>query len=262
MSKEKKMKKFYTTLVIIYFLSDILCAKTVNSNATKIELINIVNQQQVLSQRITKAYLYTGKKIAVDKANKQLKSALKSFYKTYSTINTSTKSPEIRNIMSFIKKSSSEFNRLANQPHNKKNAKLILQLSEIVLAKSKSVAVLLKKDLKKEAYESISKSGQQQVLVEKIAKYYIAYQSNTNDTSLKNKIKSSVDRFAKNHQNLMKNKHNSKIITQKLKEVDALWKVAYPLYKGMKLSSIVFNSTNKISKKMKEVTRLYMTMNK
>jgi len=252
------MNRFYSSILIVFFLTNILSAKTVTSNAKKLELINIVSQQQILAQRITKAYLYAGKKIAVDKANRQLRDALSSFYKTYSTINTSTKSPKIRKIMTFIKKSSFEFKQLSKKTLNSVNSKQMLGLSENVLAKSKKVAILLKKSLKKEAYESVSKSGQQQMLAERIAKYYIAYQSNSEDKSIEKKMKSSIAQFSKNHKKLMKNKNNTKVIKRKLQEVDKLWKVVSRLYNGKKLSSIVFSSTDDISKKMKEVTKLYM----
>lgn len=259
-SKEKKMNKFYMSLIIIFFVTSSAFAKTGTSNAKKLELINIVNQQQILSQRITKAYLYVKKTNVSGKADRQLKSALKHFYQTYSKINTSTKSTQIRSIMSFIKKSSIKFNTLTKQPHSKKNTKEILKLSETVLAKSKKVATLLKKDLNKNIYESLEKSNQQQVLAEKIATYYKALQSNKNDAVLKKKIRVTIAAFATNHRKLMHNKQNSKIISKKLKEVDKLWKAAYQIFQDKKLTSIVFGSTTEISKKMKEVSKLYMAM--
>ena len=251
------------SFIIIFFVISGAFAKTGTSNAKKLELINIVNQQQILSQRISKAYLYVKKTNVSGKADRQLKSALKSFYKTYSKINTSTKSKEIIAIMSFIKKSSNEFNNLAKQPHSKDNTEAILKLSETVLAKSKKVATLLKKDLNKNIYEAMEKSNQQQVLAEKIATYCKALQLNKDDVSLKKKIQVTIKAFATNHKKLMQNKHNSKIISKKLKEVDKLWRAAYPIYQDKKFtSSIVFYSTTQISEKMKEVSKLYMAEKK
>ena len=257
------MKNFYISLVIIFFVVSSAFAKTGVSNAKKLDLINIVNQQQILSQRISKAYLYVNKTNVSGNADRQLKSALKSFYKTYSQINTSTKSPQIRTIMSFIKKSSNEFNNLVKQPHSKENTKEILKLSEMVLAKSKKVSTLLKKDLNKNIYEAMEKSNQQQVLAEKIATYCKALELNKDDETLKQKIKVTIEEFATNHKKLMQNKQNSEIISKKLKEVDRLWKAAYPIYQGKKfINSIVFNSTTQISKKMKEISKLYMAIKK
>ncbi len=251
------------SLIIILFVTSSAFSKTGTSNVQKLELINIVNQQQILSQRISKAYLYINKTNVSGNADKQLKSALKSFYKTYSKINTSTKSPQIRTIMTYIKKSSNKFNTLVKQPHSKENTKKILDLSEDILKKSKKVATLLKKDLNKNIYEAMEKSNQQQVLAEKIATYCKALELNKNDEALKKKIEVTIKAFAINHKKLMENKQNSKIIAKKLKEVDTIWKSAYPIYEGKRfINSIVFNSTTRISKKMKEISTLYMAMKK
>ena len=251
------------SLIIIFFVTSSAFAKTGTSNAKKLELINIVSQQQFLSQRISKAYVYVKKTKVSGNADRQLKSALKNFYKTYSEINTATKSPQIKDIMRFIKKSSIRFNNLAQEPHSKKNTKEILKLSTTVLEKSKKVATLLKKDLNKNIYEVIEKSNQQQILAEKIAAYCKVLQSNKKDKALKQKIKVAIKTFTTNHKKLMNNKQNSKIISKKLKEVDKLWKTAYPIYGGTRFNNaIVFNSTTRISKKMKEVYTLYMAIKK
>ena len=256
------MNRFYTIIMTMLFLTNISFAKTGTSNVSNLELIKIVNQQQILSQRITKAYLYVGKNINVDSANKQLQSALSSFYKTYSKINTSTKSPEIRKLMAFIKKSSSEFKKLSRQPLNSKNTKSMLTLSEKVLKKSKAVASLLKKSLKSKAYQYVTKSSEQEMLAERIAKYYIALKSNSKNQSMRQKMKLSIDQFSKNHKKLMQNHENSKAIKNKLKEVDKLWKLVNKFYNDEKLPKIVFSSTNDISKKMKEVRKLYVAQAK
>ena len=90
-----------------------LFSKTAVSDATDLELIHVVNQQRVLSQRITKAYLYVGNKIAIDEANRQLRDALIEFKATYKMINGLTNSPQIKKIMNFIAKSSGDFKSIS-----------------------------------------------------------------------------------------------------------------------------------------------------
>ena len=253
------MNKFYSSLIIILFLNNFLYAKTATLSTKNLELINIIGQQRMLSQKITKAYLFVGHKVLVDKANRQLRVALNSFYKTYSTINTSTKSAKVKRVMSFIKKSSDKFKSLSEKKMTVENTKLILALSEEVLAKSKNVASLLKNSLQKEAYDSVTNSTQQQMLAEKIAKYYIVNQSKVKDSTIKKQMNSSILLFSKNHKVLMKNKRNTKVIKRRLKRVDELWKLLIDkLYKSDKLSSIIFSLTDDINKEMEEVTKLYM----
>jgi len=252
------MQKFYSSFIIIFFLGNLLFAKTTALSTKNLELIHIIGQQRMLSQQITKAYLYAGHKVSVYKANRQLRSSLNNFYKTYSTINTSTKSSKIKNVMSFIKKSSDKFKILSKKPLNENNTKLILALSEKVLAKSHNVALLLKNSLQKEAYDSVTNSTQQQMLAEKLATYYIVGQSKIKDSSIEKTMKASILLFSKNHKALMANQKNTKGITRRLKKVDEIWKIINPLYKKDKLSSIVFSLTDDINKEMEEVTKLYM----
>jgi len=252
------MHKFYSSFIIIFFLSNLLFAKTTTLSTKNLELIHIIGQQRMLSQQITKAYLYAGHQVSVDKANRQLRVALNSFYKSYSTINTSTKSTKIKNVMSFIKKSSDKFKSLSKKPMNRNNTKLILELSEEVLAKSKNVASLLKNSLHKEAYDSVTHATQQQMLAEKIAKYYIANQSKIKDSTIEKHMRESINLFSKTHKALMKNKKNTTVIKKRLKKVDEIWKIINRLYKNDKLSSIVFSLTDDINKEMGEVTKLYM----
>ena len=104
----------------------------------------------------------------------------------------------------------------------------------------------------------MTKSSEQEMLAERIAKYYIALKSNSKNQSMRQKMKLSINQFSKNHKKLMQNHENSKAIKKKLKEVDKLWKLVNKFYSDEKLPKIVFSSTNNISKKMKEVRKLYV----
>jgi len=252
------MHKFYSSFIIIFFLNNLLFAKTTTLSTKNLELIHIIGQQRMLSQQITKAYLYAGHNVSQYQANKQLRSSLNNFYKTYSTINTSTKSSKIKKVMSFIKTSSDKFKALSKKPVNANNTKLILALSEKVLAKSKNVASLLKKNLQKEAYDLVTNATQQQMLAEKMATYYLVGQSDIKDSTIEQNMKASILLFSKNHKTLMKNKKNTKGIKRRLKKVDEIWKIISPLYKKDKLSSIVFSLTDDMNREMKEITKLYM----
>ncbi|SFV50347.1 Nitric oxide-responding transcriptional regulator Dnr (Crp/Fnr family) [hydrothermal vent metagenome] len=252
------MKRLNSTVIIIFFLTNILFSKAVIADVQDVELINIVNQQRMLSQRIAKAYLYAGNRIEIDDANRQLREALKDFKRTYKRINSLTNNPKIKKIMSFIEQSSGDFKTISKKPLTKESAKSILKLSESVLGRSENIASLFKQSLKKDAFESITKSGQQQMLAQRIAKYYIAYQSDIKDSNIQKKMRESINLFTKNHKKLMKNRANTKAIKRKLKEIDRLWKIAHKLYKGKEHSLIVFGTTDDISRKMAEVTKLYI----
>ena len=107
--------------------------------------------------------------------------------------------------------------------------------------------------------EFIATLGQQGMLAQRIAKYYIAYQSNRSKQTKKN-MKRSIELFAKNHKKLMKYKKNSPTIKRKLQEIDKLWKIVNRFYMDIEkgeLPFIVFETTDKITHNMNEIIRLY-----
>jgi len=253
------MKRLYSITIFILFFTNILFANVVASNKQSIKILNIINHQRMLSQQITKAYLYAGNSINTDEANREIYSSLKEFQNSYHKINLLTKNKKLKSTINFIKKSSKQFSTLSKKPLNAKNIELILNLSESILNQSEQIISLLKKDINHNS-KFIAMLGQQEMLSQRIAKYYIAYKS---DKSQNNKInmKKSIELFAKNHKKIMKSGVNNPNIGEKLKEIDRLWDIANKFYsdieKSGELPLTVFETTNEISKNMNEIIKIY-----
>ncbi len=229
----------------------------------KINMIDTAGKQRMLSQRLAKDYLYIGNKVAVSKAQKQLKASLAEFSAAHKRLYASINDPEIRNLLTFVQMSYDEFKSLVNQPFNLDNAQLALDLSETILEGSQFVVDSLKSKIKHKESEIVAKSGKQRMLAQRIAKYYIAYQSGIKDKNTVDQMKEAVRLFAQNHNDLMKNPSNSATINQKLNEIDKLWKIVYKFYLKIEkggLPFIVFTTTDNITKKMDEITKLYVVL--
>jgi hypothetical protein len=162
-----------------------------------------------------------------------------------------------------------DFKEITKQPFDLDNAQIALDLSESLLEGSQFVVDSIKssstisKDKTKSAI--IAKSGKQRMLSQRIAKYYIAYQSGIKDKNTVDQMKATVREFDKNHKELMANKSNSTEINKKLNNVDKLWKIVYKFYNAIEkggLPFIVFKSTDDITKKMDEITKLYVAQSK
>jgi hypothetical protein len=111
----------------------------------------------------------------------------------------------------------------------------------------------------------LEKAAKQRMLSQRIAKYYIAYQSGIKDENTVNSMKDTVKQFSENLNILLTNKNNSAKIAKKLKEIEKLWKIVHKFYNNIEkggLPLIVFNTTDNITKKMDEVTKLYIQNNK
>ena len=228
-----------------------------------IKLIDIAGKQRMLSQRIAKDYLYLGKKIAVDKARKQLKASLEEFKAAQAKLSEMINDPEIKNLLAFVNLSLDELEGIVKKPFSLDNAQLVLDLSESMLEGSQYVVDSLKQIANVKESQIVAKSGKQRMLAQRIAKYYIAYQAGIKDKNTVDQMKAAVQEFSENHKVLMENKDNTATINQKLAQVDKLWKIVYKFYLNIEkggLPFIVFTSTDDITRKMNEITKLYIAL--
>jgi hypothetical protein len=219
----------------------------------------------MLSQRIAKDYLYIGKKIAKSKADRQLKKSLKDFLSSHKKLLLSINNPEIKNLLDFVDLSSNDFRDIASQDFNLDNAQLILDLSESMLEGSQYVFDSLQKKFKLKESKVIGRATKQRMLSQRIAKYYISYQSGIKDKNTVDMMKDTVKLFSGNLNALKKNSTNTPQINRKLAEVDRLWKIVHKFYNNIEkggLPLIVFNTTDNITKKMDEITRMYISLHK
>ncbi len=239
----------------------------VNSLVKKdvIELVNVAGKQRMLSQRIAKDYLYIGKKVAVDKAKKQLKASLDEFRSNQKKLLEMINDPEIKNLLAFVNMSLSELEGIVKQPFSIDNAQLVLDLSESMLEGSQYVVDSLNNKFKLKESDIVARSGKQRMLAQRIAKYYIAYQLGIKDKNTVDQMHAAVKEFSENLKILMENKDNTPAINRDLAKVDKLWKIVYKFYLNIEkggLPFIVFTTTDDITRKMDEVTRLYVELYK
>jgi len=268
--KNKFIKNIGTVVASMVFISSMGIAETTpvtNASvvADTIQLINTAGKQRMLSQKIAKSYLYSGKKIATAKAKKELKNALNALLESHKLLTKEINDPEIKNLLAFVELSSEDFKATANEPFSLDNAQLILDLSESMLEGSQYVVDSLKEKVKVNESKIVGIAGKQRMLSQRIAKYYIAYQAGIKDKNTIDQMKEAVKEFTEAHVMLMKNKTNTPEINRKLNDIDRLWKIVYKFYLSIEkggLPLIVYNTTNDITKKMDNITKLYVELYK
>jgi len=271
--KNSMMKNISMVIVSVVTLTGYSMAEESSSVALNpasavsdtVKLIDVAGKQRMLSQRIAKDYLYAGEKVATAKANKQLKASLDELLSSHKVLVESINDPEIKNLLAFVEMSSEDFKTTANEIFNLDNAQLVLDLSESMLEGSQYVVNSLKNKVKVAESKIVGRSGKQRMLAQRIAKYYIAYQSGIQDKNTVDQMKAAVKLFSESHDILMKNTTNTPEINRKLNEIDRLWKIVYKFYLNIEkggLPLIVFNTTDNITKKMNEITKLYVELYK
>jgi len=262
--KNRIIEKMILISLSLLLLSNVSFAKE-NITLDASTLIDIAGKQRMLSQRIAKDYFYVGKNIATSKADKQLKASLSEFLKIHNELTELITDSDIKNLLDFVTLSSNELKETANKDFTLDNAHLILDLTESMLEGNQYIVDSLKEVHKLKESTILEKSARQRMLSQRIAKYYIAYQSGIKDENTVNSMKDTVKQFSENLNILLSNKNNSIKIDKKLKEINKLWKIVHKFYNNIEkggLPLIVFNTTDNITKKMDEVTKLYIQKEK
>ena len=254
------VKQISIVVFSLLVLSSISFAKKESDTSIgNIELINIAGKQRMLSQRIAKDYLYLVKKIATRKATKQLNSSLQEFFDTHKKLIENIHNPDIKNLLDFVTLSSTDLNSTVHKDFTMDNGQLILDLSESILEGNQYIVDFLNKSIKSKDSDIITTSGEQRMLSERIAKYYVAYQLGLKDKNSVRSMKNTVNKFSDNLNFLIQNSSNSPEINKKLAKINKLWKIVNKFYNNIEVGGlplIVFNTTDNISKEMDEVTNL------
>ena len=230
-----------------------------------LELINIAGQQRMLSQRISKDYLYKGGAIAVSKASRQLSQTLKESMVAQQKLKSAIKNEKIINLLEFVEMNNQDIVIKTKEKFTIDNAEYVLDLSESMLEGNEYVMRALKKSTKVHESKLVDISARQAMLAQRISKYYIAYQLGIKDNNTINQMNKAVEEFTNNHKLLVANKTNTTDINTKLKKVNRLWSVVYKFYLDIEsggLPLIVFNTADDITRKMNDITNLYVKLGK
>lgn len=266
----KKLSLVISVFVYILYATGIVIAEENTAiettvKADTIRLIDIAGKQRMLSQRIAKAYLYMGKKIATAKVEKELNNSFSTLLSSHELLKKEINDPEIQNLLEFVELSTEEFQSISTQSFTLDNAQLILDLSESMLEGSEYVVNSLKDKVNLSESKIVNTSGRQRMLAQRIAKYYIAYQAGIKDKNTIDQMNTAVKEFSDAHELLMKNITNTPEINRKLNDIDRLWKIVYKFYLNIEkggLPLIVYNTTNDITKNMDKITKLYVELYK
>jgi len=256
----KVVKAILTTVVAGFLIVSSLYS---SSNGMKNigEIVNIAGKQRMLSQRIAKDYLYIGAKVTQDKASKELEKSIEEFDKGLKTLSNSISDRDIKNLITFVKMSMEELNDIIKKPFNINNAQLVLDLSESMLEGSQYIVNSLKQKYKLKSVKVVDRAGKQRMLSQRIAKYYIAYQLGIKDKNTIEQTKTAVEHFNENHKFLINYKDNTTAINRELNEVNRLWRIVHKFYLNIEkggLPIIVYNTTGDITKKMDDITKMYV----
>jgi len=225
------------------------------------DLINKAGMQRMLSQRIAKAYFYSGNNIRANETSVQMDSARETFRKNHTELKLKVEDTGVQEVLSFVEFAFTEFDGLVSQPYNKENAALVLDLSETLLETSHDVVLKLEKISTLRSDRIVNISGKQRMLAQRISKYYIAYRSGFQDDNSVHQLENAVKEFEDALLLLKKEERNTEQIKLLLTKTQNQWNIVKKFFLGVRKGGIpvmVLATTDSITKLANEITNLYV----
>lgn len=218
-------------------------------------------RSSVMIQIIAKNYLYAGNDIEVTKSKRGIKKALKVFDQTQQQISGALTDAKSKNMMTFITMNVDELKDLLKKPYSLDNAQEVIDLANAIAEGERKLVGVFRKKLSR-TYPA--GKGQWYNIIQ-IAKYYMAYEAGIKDTNTVREMKKAVkkmDQFMKDYKAYP---NNTVEMSQIVNRMDKLWKVVKQFYADIEeggLPIIVYQTTDKIGKEIREYAQILVHMKK
>jgi len=157
--------------------AEIASPVTINSKA---ELLKYTQVLQTYSQIIAKEYFYISQDLHVDRAKIELKEAIAESDTILNILSANIKDKKMQNLLSYINDINLEMKEVWAESYSIENASQVIDYSETLFEGSQSIIDYLAKQTgtNNTLHNDILK---QELVLQRISKFYIAYQSGIND---------------------------------------------------------------------------------
>ncbi len=246
------------------FLVLLILGTEIDAETTRnaVKMLEASEDIKFISQQISKEYFYLSQ-------NKEKKNILvSSLDQTVLTLDeklrliaTITKSEDTRNLLNFLIFGSEQISETITEPFDVENAALMLDYSEVLLEGAESIANEYSYTFSKEEQMLISVKNMA-YLVERMTKYYMAFQAGFTDHNNIRQLKSAVVSF--DEELLKLNKYDYPVTSREdLQVINQYWPIAKKFYLSLgkrKLPNILYISADHLENKIAEL-ELYHSKN-
>ncbi|NOQ77932.1 MAG: hypothetical protein GQ546_00875 [Gammaproteobacteria bacterium] len=222
------------------------------------KLLKYVKELQLQSQIIAKDYFYIAQGLREDKARIEIKESAREIDNILNILTVSIKNEEMQNLLIYLNEINLESKSVFNDSFSNENASLVIDFSETIYEGSQSIIEYLLQSTNndKSLFNEIS---QQKFALQRINKFYIAYQAGFNDKTMLDRLAQSVKIFEKGLETLNLHKflnYDQEFAFVRLKNS---WAISKKFYEGMEkgdLTLIVSVSTDHLMSYLDKIISL------
>lgn len=237
----------------------LVCALQVTSAVAAEEkkellLLEAAKNIEIISQKVVKAYFYKQQGVRLDRAKKDLEKGLALLQKDLMVIQEGIgENKEEKNIGIFLDYTMSELKSIIESPYSRDNGALMIDYSESLLEGAEFIAQ--KHMSKKDAEETMLVSAEQLLfLLERINKFYIAYQAGFKDYNNVVQLKQAAEDFETEIAKINAYTKYSEDVLASRNKINEFWPVAKEFFVDIErgaLPVIVLASVEKLEKELK-----------
>ncbi len=216
---------------------------------------------QVLSQIIAKDYFYIHQLVREEEAKLEIKQSIKDLEHVLHILNSRINDQEIKNLLSYLGDVSVEYKEIIEQPFSMNNGSQVLDYSETMFEGARSIIRFLEK-YTKESNHIFDVVFQQQLILQRISKFYIAFQAGFNDKIIVGQLKKSVKQFELGIKEISTYKFSDQL-QKEVSRIEKYWPLSKKFYLGMEkgdLTLIVFISTDHMMSSLNKILTLFVTI--
>jgi nitrate/nitrite-specific signal transduction histidine kinase len=256
----RKRSFYFSICIALAVLFSSFQANAANLNIG--EVINKAGMQRMLSQRIMKAYILKGIGDAPQLANAQLLEGIALFESNLKYINRFTSSLKTDIGFNALVNQWGDFNVIVKNSPSKKNAKILLSMSDTLLKNAHTLTVNLQELSGSKNSELINVAGRQRMLSQQISKLYMAYCWKIKGEEALDEMMVVLSEYEVALNFLRQSDKNTKQINNNLRRVSGQLRFAQKSFdkldQGRYLIHVVNSTTDTMLKQMDAITHLYV----
>jgi len=159
---------------------------------TDVTVLEAVENIRTISQSIAKDYLYLLVNPVKTETREKISGELASLIKNIRTISMSTDDEDTKNLLEFLVYSKNQLEELLASTPDKEKAALVLDYSETILEGAQNIGAAHEYDFT-ESEKQLMRTKRLEYLMERSAKYYMAYGAGIDSTAYAEEFQSTIE---------------------------------------------------------------------